>query len=213
VKPVYALVTDALAALKRSALPAPRAKSDAGPWSAQLLKQLEWRRFEELCAAYFTAEGYATRIARTGADGVVDMHLCPAGSDKPSILVQCKAWDAYRVGIEPVRRLRAAMVASRIGEGMLLSSGRFSHEAADYAEKNFIRLVDGAALLARLAALPPESALALLKFATQGDYLTPTCPSCSIKMVSRKSTRQGRKFWGCRNYPQCKQTFAAVMTP
>jgi len=213
VKPVFALVASAFAAIKRTTAPAPGAKPDAGPWSALLLKQLEWRRFEELCAACFEMEGYVARVARTGADGVVDIHLCAAGSDKPSILVQCKAWDAYRVGIEPVRRLRAAMTASRIAEGMLVSSGRFTPEAADYAGKQSIRLVDGTAFLARLAALPPEKSLALLKFATLGDYLTPTCPSCSIKMVSRKSTRQGRKFWGCRNYPQCKQTLPAVMTP
>jgi restriction system protein len=208
--PVLRMVASTLAALRRSAAPAPHAKADAGPWSAHLLKQLEWRRFEELCAACFEMEGYAARIARTGADGVVDIHLCAPGADKPSILMQCKAWDAYRVGIEPVRRLRAAMTASMIGEGILVSSGRFTPEAADYAGKHAIRLIDVTAFLARLAALPPEKSLALLKFATQGDYLTPTCPSCSIKMVSRKSTRQGRKFWGCRNYPQCKQTLPAV---
>jgi restriction system protein len=213
VKPVFELVASAFAAIKRSAGPAPSAGRDAGPWSAQLLKQLEWRRFEELCAACFEAEGYRGRIARTGADGVVDIHLCAPGADVPSILVQCKAWDAYRVGIEPVRRLRVAMTASRIGEGWLVSSGRFTPEAFDYAGKHYITLVDGSAFLARLAALPPEKSLVLLRFATQGDYLTPTCPSCSIKMVSRKSTRQGRKFWGCRNYPQCKQTLPAVMTP
>jgi restriction system protein len=211
--PVLRMVATAFAVIKRTGSPATRAKPVTAAWSAQLLKQLEWRRFEELCAACLEMEGYAARIARTGADGVVDIHLCAAGADKPSILVQCKAWDAYRVGIEPVRRLRVAMTASRLGEGMLVSSGRFTPEAADYAGKNSIRLVDGTAFLARLAALPPEKSLALLKFATQGDYLTPTCPCCSVKMVSRKSTRQGRKFWGCRNYPQCKQTLPAVMTP
>ena len=211
--PVLQIVASALAAIKRSAAPASRPKPDPGPWSPGLLKQLEWRRFEELCAACLEIEGYAVRVARTGADGVVDIHLCEAGSDQPSTLVQCKAWDAYRVGVEPVRRLRAAMAASRIGKGMLVSSGRFTPEAADYAGKQSIRLVDGSAFLARLAALPPDKSLALLKFATQGDYLTPTCPACSVKMVSRKSTRQGRKFWGCRNYPQCKQTLPALMTP
>ena len=26
-------------------------------------------------------------------------------------------------------------------------------------------------------------------------------------MISRRSTAQGRRYWGCRNYPACKQTF------
>lgn len=207
-KPVFELVASALAAIRRPGAPA--ARRAAGPWSAQLLKQLEWRRLEELCAAYFQMEGYEARVARTSADGVVDIHLCAAGADKASILVQCKAWDAYPASVEPVRRLRIAMTASRIAEGMLVSSGRFMPEAAEYARRNSISLVDAGALLKRLGALAPEKSHALLEFATQGDYLTPTCPACSIKMVSRKSTRQGRKFWGCRNYPQCKQTLPAV---
>lgn len=210
--PVFRIVASTLAVLKRSAAPAARSKPDADLWTAQLLKQLEWRRFEELCAAWFEVQGFGTRIAQSD-DGTADIHLCATSSDRASILVQCKGWDAYRVGIEPVRRLRAAMTAAKIGEGILVTSSRFAQEALDYAGKQNIRLVDGAALLAALSALPPELALALLKFATQGDYLTPTCPTCSIKMISRKSTSAGRKFWGCRNYPRCKHTLPAVMTP
>ena len=54
----------------------------------------------------------------------------------------------------------------------------------------------------------PEKAASLLRFATQGDFRTPTCPACALKMIPRKSTTHGRKFWGCRNYPSCKQTFS-----
>ena len=57
----------------------------------------------------------------------------------------------------------------------------------------------------------PEKALELLRFATQGDFLTPTCPTCALKMIPRKSTTHGRKFWGCRNYPACKQTLSKAL--
>ena len=54
----------------------------------------------------------------------------------------------------------------------------------------------------------------LSEIATKGDFLTPTCPRCSIKMTARKSTREGRMFWGCTNYPRCKQTFSSTtITP
>jgi restriction system protein len=102
------------------------------------------------------------------------------------------------------------MAAAKTGAGVLLTSGRFTQEAVTLAGKENIRMIDGAAFLEKLAALSPEKSQALLKFATQGDFLTPTCPSCSIKMTSRQSTREGRKFWGCRNYPTCKQTFAGT---
>lgn len=181
---------------------------DKRNWSALLLKQLEWRRFEELCVAYFEALGYQSSIARSATRTGLDIRLIAAGERNASLVVQCKAWDAYRVGIKAARELRSAMGAAGLAEGVLLTAGRFTPEAADYARKQNIRLIDGADLLAGIAALAPEKALALLKFATEGDFLTPTCPSCSLKMISRKSTREGRKFWGCRNYPRCKQIVA-----
>ena len=206
--PVLRIVASALAVLKRSGRPG-AAKPDNRVWTAQLLKQLEWRRFEELCAAYLEVLGYRTHIVQSTTHDGVDIHLRAAGAEHASILAQCRAWNAYRVGIEPVRKLRAAMAAAGIGEGLLFSSGRFTPEAAAHAGKQNIQLVDGAALLARFAALAPGEALELLQVATQGDYMTPTCPACAVKMVVRKSTGHGRKYWGCRNYPRCKHTFAA----
>src|ERR1700704_5359844 len=37
--------------------------SGTGRWSLELLRRLEWRRFEELCAAYFEALGFTTTQA------------------------------------------------------------------------------------------------------------------------------------------------------
>jgi restriction system protein len=187
-----------------------RLKLDTRQWSPELLKQLEWRRFEELCAAYFEALGFKTQITGTGTRAGVDIVMREKGAGgKPSI-ARCKAWDAYRVGAGAVRELRRAMGAAKIADGVLLTAGRFTREAVNLAAQESIRLVDGPALLEKIAALPPEKALELLKFATQGDFLTPTCPFCSIKMVSRQSTKDGRKYWGCRNYPACKQTLAGT---
>ncbi|TMH29293.1 MAG: hypothetical protein E6H63_07310 [Betaproteobacteria bacterium] len=183
---------------------------DKRRWSAQLLKQLEWRRFEELCVAYFQARGYKASVERSGTHAGIDIHLAAQGAPQASLVVQCKAWDAYRIGIKAARALQGAMAAAGLAEGVLVTAGRFTQEAADYARQQNIKLIDGAALLAAIGALAPETALALLKFATQGDFLTPTCPSCALKMISRQSTRHGRKFWGCRNYPRCKQIFSGA---
>jgi len=188
-----------------------RSKLDTRKWTPELLKQLEWRRFEELCAAYYETLGFKTRIAHSGTEEGVDIHLSAAGSETASIIVQCRAWNAYRVGVKAVRELRGAMSAAKVGQGVLVTSGRFTQEAVELAGKENIQLIDGAGLLEKFGALLPEKALALLKFATQGDYLTPTCPRCSIKMIPRNSTKGGRKFWGCRNYPECKQTFSGTI--
>jgi restriction system protein len=180
---------------------------DTRAWSLPLLKRLDWRRFEELCTAYFETLGFTSQSTRLAADGAVDIDLYAAGSEHRSIIVRCKAWTSGTVGIDLVRKLHTAMTAENVGEGTLVTSGQFTREAKDFAAKQNINLMSGAELLKNIAALVPEQAAALLKLATQGDFATPTCPSCAVKMVSRMSTDAGRKFWGCRNYPRCKQTF------
>jgi hypothetical protein len=180
---------------------------DTSAWSLALLKRIEWRRFEELCAAYFEMLGFTSRATRLAVDGGVDIDLYQGGSESRSIIVQCKAWSTTTVGIAPVRALRDAMTSEKVPEGVLVTSGQFTREARDYATRQNINLINGADLLGKIDALDPEKGAALLKLATQGDFLTPTCPSCAVKMESRTSTEGGRKFWGCRNYPRCKQTF------
>jgi len=181
--------------------------SGTGRWSLELLRRLEWRRFEELCAAYYEALGFTTTQARSGANGGADIGLVAAGADKPSSVIQCKGWSVYTVGIKPVRELRAAMAAAGVPQGVLVACGTFTSEAKEFSRGESIQLIDGGELLRKIGALAPEQGQALLKLATAGDFSTPTCPACGIKMTARTSSTEGRKFWGCLNYPRCKRTF------
>src|SRR5688572_32126947 len=92
---------------------------DTRKWTAPLLKQLEWRRFEELCAAYFQALGFRTDIVHAG--GGVDINLYAQGAERASIVVQCQPWNAYRVGIKPVRGLLGTMASANVAEGVLVT--------------------------------------------------------------------------------------------
>ena len=199
----FALAAKALGRLRFSFA---RSKANTASWTPQLLKELEWRRFEELCAAYYETLGFRTDPAPSAAGGGA-IGLYAQDAERASIVVQCEPWNAYRVGIKSVRGLAGLMASANVAEGVLVTSGKFTQEARTFAGKQKIDLIDGDELLARIAALPPEKALELLKLATQGDFTTPTCPSCAVKMIRRKSTTRGRPYWGCRNYPGCKQTF------
>jgi restriction system protein len=197
-------------ALDKSGRQSPeRAKVDTSGWTLELLKRVEWRRFEELCAAYFEALGFRTQASRNGERLAIGLYA--AGSQSASTLVHCQAWNADTIGIRLLKGLRGAMTSGKLGEGVFVTSGKFTHEARDYAAKENIHVLDGAELLAKIADLAPEKSLGLLKLATKGEFMTPTCPSCEIKMTSRTSTRVGRKFWGCPNYPRCKQTFFGMI--
>ncbi|HJS37114.1 MAG TPA: restriction endonuclease, partial [Burkholderiales bacterium] len=130
-----------------------RSELDTGRWTPELLKRLEWRRFEELCAAYFEALGFRTDLAGAGADGSAAINLYEQGSGSASILVQCRPWNAHRVGIKPVRELRRAMTSGNVGEGVLVTSGKFTLEARDFADAQRISLIDGDELLGKITAL------------------------------------------------------------
>lgn len=175
-------------------------------WSMDLLRALEWKRFEIVCAGYFEAIGFRARRARAGADGGVDIHLYAADATKPSVVVQCKAWNKYNVGVKPVRELLGVMTQYGIAEGIFVTTGRYTHEA-HASPKPGVRLWDGDQLLGQILKLPEDKKASLLALATQGDYTTPTCPSCDIKMIGRTNKKYGDSFWGCRNYPRCRQTF------
>jgi restriction system protein len=201
-----AAAASALGRSGRRFIDARQSGADNAQWTPELLKRLEWRRFEELCAAYFETLGFRADLAAAGLDGGA-ITLYEQGAKSASILVQCEPWNAHRVGIKPLRGLRGAMSTGNFGEGVVVTSGKFTKEARDFAGKEKITLLDGPELVGKINALLPEQSLALLKGATHGDYQTPTCPACAIKMITRKSTTHGRTYWGCRNYPGCKHTF------
>jgi restriction system protein len=179
-------------------------------WTHELLGELEWKRFEDVVAAYSRILGYEAKTTRIGADGGVDVQLFHAGQPNPVMIIQCKAWDAYKVGVKLVRELFGVMAADKVLNGAFFTTGEFTSEAEEWARDKNIDLVNGREFLTRINQLTPDQQTSLLALATEGDYTTPTCPSCGIKMVQRtagKGRSEGSTFWGCRNYPRCKQTF------
>jgi restriction system protein len=184
----------------------PAREVDASAWTLELLRALEWKRFEELCAAYFRVLGFRTQLAKPGPDGGVDIHLIAHDAEKAGVLVQCKAWSTYDVGVKSVRELLGVMAAEQVGEGVFVTTGRFTQAARDFAGGKEIMLIDGPEFLRKIDALAGDHRSALLALATAGDFTRPTCPSCGVKMVRRIAKASGDPFWGCENFPGCRTT-------
>ena len=185
-----------------------RAVEHARPeaWSLDALRILEWKRFELLCARYYEAAGFRTETLDAGPDGGIDVKLFKADPTQPLAVVQCKAWNTRQVGVKEIRELLGVMVHAKVARGIFITTGTFSQDALAFGAASPIQLLDGAGFDGKLRALPHEPQAALLRFAFDADYRTPSCPSCGIKLVARDSKRG--PFWGCMHYPRCKSTMS-----
>jgi len=177
-------------------------------WSDSLIKSLEWKRFEDLCAGLFSAKGYVAKQTKLGADGGIDLFLFKPGSDKPLMIVQCKAWNSKNVGVKPIRELYGVKESEGAPLAVFMTSSNYTDDARAFARGKHLKLLTGTDLLKLIKELPDEKQSRLLSDITEGNYTTPTCPSCGIKMLirtSKKGSNKGSNFWGCTNYPRCKQ--------
>ena len=172
-------------------------------WSIELLQKIEWKLFEDVSAAYYKEQGIRAELTKLGADGGIDIKLFQDDSGQATTLVQCKAWNSRLVGVKEVREFLGVMSSEKISKGFFMASGAYSADAIEFARANGITLIDGAMFLTMIQRLPAAAQQRLLDVATRGDYTTPSCPSCGVKM-QRRTGKRG-EFWGCLNYPRCHQ--------
>lgn len=181
------------------------------------IRELSWHEFERLLAEAYRRQGYAVElVGGSGPDGGVDIRLHRAGE---VLLVQCKQWRERNVGVKLVRELYGVVAAERANRGILVTSGRFSADAVEFASGVAITLVAGDEL-ANLIAEVQRSSLSSASKAPQAVAecvietpdsapSVPLCPTCGAKMVSRvarNGSNAGSKFWGCSRYPGCRGT-------
>lgn len=179
--------------------------------SADALRDISWREFEQLVGEAFRRQGYAVHPrGGDGPDGGVDLVLTRDGERS---LVQCKQWRAQRVGVNIVRELYGVMAAERAAAGIVVTAGGFTPDASEFARGRNIRLIDGDELYRLIAGVRNDPAWAAASSTRGGDSSAPTCPRCGGAMVRREAKRganAGTFFWGCRRYPACRGTRDAV---
>jgi restriction system protein len=118
-----------------------------------------------------------------------------------------------------VRELYGVMAANGATGGFVVTAGRFSDDAVDFARGRNVELIDGPKLeellrrgasttgqpANRAGPARDEQPSRKQDAVTQG----PPCPDCGKLMVRRLAKRganQGNAFWGCSTYPSCRGT-------
>lgn len=189
------------------------------------LEGITWQQFELLVGEALRHQGFSVQeTGGNGPDGGVDL---VARKDGEKYLVQCKQWRSLQVGVPTVRELYGAMAAEGATGGFVITSGRFTAPAKQFASGRNLRLVDGELLNKWIAApkrpgprptaevvterVEPVIVPAAPKVApvpeVPAKLMAPACPHCKKPMVirvARTGANAGGDFWGCSSYPKCR---------
>ena len=157
--------------------------SSAAP---DVLNGLSWREFEMLVGEAFRVRGYSVVETGGSADGGVDVVL---RKDSEKYFVQCKQWRAQTVGVPVVRELYGAMAAHGATGGFVVTSGRFTKPAIEFAQGRNLTLIDGPQLHAMIQQVS-QTALGGEGFSHPSvPAESPACPTCSNPMPMRTARR------------------------
>ena len=176
-----------------------------GQTSLESLRNTPWKQFEFLVAEAYRRQGYHVDFSLgRGADGGVDLTL---RRDGRASLVQCEQWKVFSVGAPVIREMFGLLHDQKVDEAIIVTSGKFTRDAQDFAAGKPIQLIDGPQLLALVQSVQsnPTSTAA----PSGAEDAVPSCASCGQPMVLRTSKRganAGNQFWGCSTYPACKGT-------
>ena len=168
-------------------------------FSADVLGKLEWKRFEELVAAYYSKTGVVAVRTKTGPKSAVHIKISWKGEPRPFAYVQCLAQPAGLIDPKPLQALVAALETDDIRRGYVITTGKFNVVARDFAEEKHLTLLPGDLFLEKLNALPPAARTEIMQSVSAGDYSVPSCPKCEAKMV--RSTDEP-PVWRCPNHPE-----------
>ena len=170
------------------------------------LNAMTWREFEMLVGEAFRVQGYSVVETGGSADGGVDVVL---RKDSEKYFVQCKQWRAQTVGVPIVRELYGAMAAHGATGGFVVTSGRFTKPAIEFAEGRNLTLIDGPQLHAMIQRVSQDSLATMNAASPIVPAESPACPTCSKPMAmrtARRGPKTGQQFWGCSAYPSCTGT-------
>ena len=169
-----------------------------------LIPGLEWKRFEELVAAYYSKTGVVAVRTKGGPQSAVPIKISWKGEPRPFACVQCISRPSGLDDAKPLQDLFAVIAAEDIRRSYLVTTGKFNVPARDFAEEKHLTLLTGDLLLEKLNALPDMARNELMQEITTGDYTTPSCPKCEARMVH---SPEEPSAWRCSAHPDITLPF------
>ncbi|QNH19276.1 Restriction endonuclease [Xanthomonas sp. GW] len=172
-----------------------------------------WRQFELLVGEAFRRQGYSVEeTGLGGADGGIDLIL---RKDGRRTLVQCKQWKWQQVGVSVVREIYGLLAHHQAHAVKIVCIGSYTKDAALFAQGKPIELISGEFLLAMIQSAQRDRATGssprpriepVLVLVIDAPSQAHACRQCGSTLVQRTNRRTGESFFGCSQFPRCRET-------
>ncbi len=131
-------------------------KPEKPAWNVELFQMMDWKRFEDLCSAYFQESGVRSVQTGLGPDEGIDIYLYEDNAPNPTALVQCKSW-TNNIGVALIREFVGVMHHKKIYRGYFITASFFHPKSKEFASTEKLSLIDGNGLVSLLNNLPIET--------------------------------------------------------
>jgi restriction system protein len=118
-------------------------------WTTDL-RHLSSKEFEWLVGEVFRREGWKVETgSQTGPDGNIDLRLAKG---RERVLVQCKRWESWLVGVDDVRAFGGTLMREGLpgAAGIFVTLSDYTDAARSDAKELGLTLIDGRDLHARV---------------------------------------------------------------
>lgn len=171
------------------------------------IDQMDGFLFEEYLALLFEKQGYKSKVTKARGDFGADLTL---SKDGIKTVVQAKRY-SKNVGIKAIQEIVSAVTYYKATNALVVTNSYFTRPAIKLALANGVELIDRDKLIKLILSVNPEDQPVKLKIKIETNEeevgQEPECPNCKIEMVVRNS-RNGKRFYGCSNFPSCRQTLS-----
>ena len=186
----------------------PEAETDTKVWPHDLIYKVEWRVFEKICMGLWNARGYDIEEIPYQDKSGIDFYLLKKGTDVRLGAVQCNPSNTEQISVKAAQKLQNVVESQTLKLGILMYSGMLNDSAKEFINQPqvTIKTQDAFEIYKQITELDLEQQQYLYDSTIVGDYLTPSCPNCDVKLITRRAKKTGKKFQGCPNFPRCRFT-------
>jgi restriction system protein len=163
-----------------------------------IIDKMDGLQFEQYLRLLFEEHGYKATVTPSSCDYGADLVII---KDGVKTVVQAKRYKGV-VGIKAIQEIIGAKNYYNANKAMVVTNSKFSPAASNLAKVGFVELIDRSELIKMLSEFNEAGAKTDPEEIRNSS--APVCDKCHAPMIKRTGKRGD--FYGCKNFPRCKET-------